>query len=42
MVLKQALKILLGEWEFVLLVTQPQADSELHRLLGSKPLEVEE
>ena len=41
MVLKQALKILLGEWEFVLSVTPAQANLELHRLVGSKPLEVE-
>jgi RNA polymerase-interacting CarD/CdnL/TRCF family regulator len=40
MVLKQALKILLGEWEFVLSVTQAQANLELHHLLRSGPLEI--
>jgi RNA polymerase-interacting CarD/CdnL/TRCF family regulator len=40
-VLKQALKILLGEWEIVLSVTHAQANLELHRLLGSQPLDVE-
>ena len=38
LVLKQALKILLGEWEFVLSVTQAQANLELHRLLESVPM----
>jgi RNA polymerase-interacting CarD/CdnL/TRCF family regulator len=41
MVLKQSLKTLLGEWEFVLSVTRAEANLELHRLLRSSPLEIE-
>jgi hypothetical protein len=41
MTLKQARNILLGEWGFVLSMTHPQAEHELHRLLTSTPLEVE-
>jgi RNA polymerase-interacting CarD/CdnL/TRCF family regulator len=39
MVLKQARNTLLGEWGFVLSITQAQAEHELHRLLTSQPLE---
>ena len=39
MVLKQARNTLLGEWGFVLSITQAQAEHELHRLLTSQPPE---
>lgn len=39
MTLKQARNTLLGEWMFVLSITQAQAEHELHRLLASEPAE---
>ncbi len=42
MVLKQSRNTLLGEWGFVLSITHAQAEFELHRLLTSVPLEIEE
>ncbi len=42
MVLKQSRNTLLGEWGFVLSVTHAQAEHELHRLLTSRPGEIEE
>ena len=42
MILKQSRNTLLGEWEFVLSITPAQAEHELHRLLASRPLEIEE
>jgi RNA polymerase-interacting CarD/CdnL/TRCF family regulator len=42
MILKQSRNTLLGEWEFVLSITHAQAEYELHRLLTSMPLEIEE
>jgi len=41
MILKQSRNTLLGEWGFVLSITHAQAETELHRLLASKPLEIE-
>jgi RNA polymerase-interacting CarD/CdnL/TRCF family regulator len=41
MVLKQARNTLLGEWGFVLSITQAQAEHELYRLLTSASLEME-
>ena len=41
MVLKQARNTLLGEWGFVLSITQAQAEHELYRLLTSESLEME-
>ena len=38
----QPLETLLGEWQFVLSVTRAQAILELHRLLRSRPMKVEE
>ena len=40
MVLKQARNTLLGEWGFVLSITQAQAEHELYRLLTSESLEM--
>src|SRR6266498_451313 len=42
MVLKQSRNSLLWEWGFVLSITHAQAEFELHRLLTSVPLEIEE
>ncbi len=42
MILKQSRNTLLGEWGFVLSITHAQAEFELHRLLTSAPLEIEE
>jgi RNA polymerase-interacting CarD/CdnL/TRCF family regulator len=41
MVLKQSRNTLLGEWGFVLAITQAQAEHELYRLLTSEALELE-
>jgi RNA polymerase-interacting CarD/CdnL/TRCF family regulator len=41
MILKQARNTLLGEWGFVLSITQAQAEHELHRLLTSEPAKIE-
>ena len=41
MILKQSRNTLLGEWAFVLSITQAQAEHELHHLLMSVPLEIE-
>jgi RNA polymerase-interacting CarD/CdnL/TRCF family regulator len=38
MILKQSRNMLLGEWGFVLSMTQAQAEHELHRLLTSAPV----
>ena len=42
MILKQSRNTLLGEWGFVLSITHAQAEHELHRLLASRTLEIEE
>ena len=42
MILKQSRKTLLGEWGYVLSITQAQAEHELHRLLMSVPLKAAE
>jgi RNA polymerase-interacting CarD/CdnL/TRCF family regulator len=42
MILKQSRNLLLGEWGFVLSITPAQAEHELHRLLNSAPLKIEE
>jgi RNA polymerase-interacting CarD/CdnL/TRCF family regulator len=41
MILKQSRNTLLGEWAFVLSITQAQAERDLHHLLMSVPLEIE-
>ena len=41
LVLKQSRNTLLGEWGFVLSITHAEAEHELHRLLASRPLEIE-
>jgi RNA polymerase-interacting CarD/CdnL/TRCF family regulator len=42
MILKQSRNTLLGEWGFVLSITPAQAEHELHRLLTSAPVELEQ
>jgi RNA polymerase-interacting CarD/CdnL/TRCF family regulator len=42
MILKQSRNVLLGEWGFVLSMTHAEAEHELHRLLTSRPGEIEE
>jgi RNA polymerase-interacting CarD/CdnL/TRCF family regulator len=41
LVLKQSRNTLLGEWGFVLSITHAEAEHELHRLLESRPPEIE-
>ncbi len=41
-VLKQSRNTLLGEWAYVLSLTHAQAELELHHLLTSEPLEIQE
>ncbi len=42
MILKQSRNTLLGEWGFVLSITHAQAEHELHHLLTSGPLAIDE
>ena len=42
MMLKQSRSTLLGEWAFVFSITPAQAEHDLHHLLTSAPLEIQE